>query len=293
LVIATQVVEQSLDADWDLVITDLAPIDRLIQRAGRLQRHPRDASGARLADPAARDQRGRPCLWVYGPAWTDTPASNWFKAAFPKAANVYANHGQQWLTASLIQSGSFSMPEDARRLIEGVFGSEVVLPEGLQANADRAEGKDMGDASESQRNTLSFVGGYCRTGIDWWGEAKTPSRLGEASMNVLLAKWQGDRLMPWVSDAQPKHAWAYSTVKVAERLIAETAVPVGKARQAELARVLEKLPGKGKWSVLLMLDETPEGWVGKALGKRRSEDEAGGERLWRYDSATGLIAEPI
>ena len=67
LVIASQVAEQSLDADWDMVISDLAPIDRLIQRAGRLQRHPRSRDGVRLADPQAADQRGQPCLWVLGP----------------------------------------------------------------------------------------------------------------------------------------------------------------------------------------------------------------------------------
>ena len=218
VLIATQVVEQSLDLDFDVIVSDLSPMDLLIQRAGRLQRHIRDAQGNCL--DCGKDQRDLPCLYVISPDPQRVENKNWLRRVLPGTQAVYTNIGELWCSVVTLQSNrGFTMPEDARNLIESVYGKKApTVPSVLWEATQEAIAEQKAQSAMGNFNRLRLEYGYTRKSADqsggWDEDVNIPTRLGNDTVQVALALPDGDSLVPY---AQTKdHAWALSQVSVPE-----------------------------------------------------------------------------
>lgn len=146
LLIATQVAEQSLDLDFDFMITDLAPVDLVLQRAGRLHRHQR-------VRPQAH---GEAQLFVAGLQMQQLP--DFKKTAWEFVYEPYIL-GRTW--AFLSREEVLLMPRDIDRLVQTVYG-DTPLPQDLQADAlayieGEAYGQHLARLSTERQQALNIA----------------------------------------------------------------------------------------------------------------------------------------
>lgn len=214
VLIATQVVEQSLDLDFDMMISDLAPVDLLIQRAGRLQRHIRDSQG--VCKSSLPDERPPPLLHILAPVWQEEPDGDWPGTVLRGTGYVYTDHACLWRTQFLLrQYGEIRMPEMARTLVDGVYEARIPTPPSLQKIEDDVFGMLLGQRAAASNNLLMRDIGYSRdaSGYRWSEEKQLSTRLGEESVDVYLT-WldADDQLQPWVREGEFR--WELSRVQV-------------------------------------------------------------------------------
>ena len=124
VVITSQIAEQSLDVDFDFVITDLAPLALLLQRAGRGHRHPR-------TDRPTWAPTGQPHLAVLIPNG-QLPPRHW--------GNVYDASLLRRTNDLLIKDARhpIHIPSQVQELIDKVYGPEYAGNDDLNRIADDA-----------------------------------------------------------------------------------------------------------------------------------------------------------
>ncbi|MFE7334758.1 CRISPR-associated helicase Cas3' [Streptomyces griseus] len=119
VLVATQVVEQSLDFDFDLVVSDLAPLAQLLQRAGRGRRHRRGLLG-RPAWAAAEDEPALVILDPLAASESSRPPRSW--------GTVY-DAGLLLRTSRMLRNcapGGIAVPDDVQLLVDEVYEAEFV-----------------------------------------------------------------------------------------------------------------------------------------------------------------------
>ena len=270
IIIATQVIEQSLDLDFDEMISDIAPIDLLIQRAGRLQRHVRDKHGniksATHQNPP-RDERNPPILTVFAPTWQDDPSEDWLdNPEFRNTKYVYANHAYLWFTQRVLRErGVITMPEEARLLIEAVYRHDLEPPEGLQEAFYKALGEQLGQSSQAKSIILNFNKCYSREQFngEWDKEIEVSTRLSRDNIDLYLAYQQDGKVIPYCSSNE--YAWEQSHVTISASKWARVKKAVPQLDQQPLEKLRQQIHRPNAIIVLIEPEKEPS-FYSKELG---------------------------
>lgn len=223
VLVATQVVEQSIDVDFDVIFTDLAPVDLIVQRAGRLWRHER---GTRPASC--------PVLHVLSPEPSEDVAEDWLVEMLGNSAYVYQNAAVMWRSAKvLFDLGQIETPDGLRVLIESVYGDAAPrIPDGLIEAGHRATGEEGGAKAIGRLNTVRLEDGYGVLG-DLPKDQEIGTRLGEETRILRLARVEDGRVQPWAAGRQP---WPRSEIRVRATWLAGARPDSGVAKLVEAAR---------------------------------------------------------
>lgn len=126
IVVGTQVLEQSLDVDFDVMISDLAPIDLVLQRVGRLHRHTTRARPATLAQPV---------LYLRGVAeWAEQPPH-----PVRGSRSIYGESALLRAAAVLNDRDAIRLPTEIPSLVRDAYDPSLTPPSGWEQSWLAAE----------------------------------------------------------------------------------------------------------------------------------------------------------
>lgn len=145
IVVGTQVLEQSLDVDFDVLITDIAPMDLLLQRGGRLHRHVRDDRPRPLKTPR---------MFVTGVGWDSVPPT------FERGSKIIYGKAKLLRSAAalrdVMEGAGIAVPADVPSLVGQCYSISMQCPEGWQAEWEIAEQREGDRRCEARRRARDF-----------------------------------------------------------------------------------------------------------------------------------------
>ena len=194
VIVGTQTLEQSLDIDADLLITDLCPMDVLLQRIGRLHRHDRAGRPEGYRDPV--------CV-VLMPAGADlSPLLTQRKDTNGLGPNGFVYEDLRILeaTARLVVEHAdggrpWIIPGMNRALVEGSTHPEALegitekMGPGWREHAIKMEGAYIGDALTARQVIIRRDRSFYEENRDVVFpdvEARIRTRLGDEGVEIVL-----------------------------------------------------------------------------------------------------------
>jgi len=245
IVVASQVAEQSLDVDFDLLVTDLCPADLLLQRMGRLHRHLR--GGEHQAQRPERLRTAR-CLVSGVIDWSaDVPEPVRGSVA------VYGAYALLRSAAALLPhldgqaQRPVRLPSDISPLVQHAYAEESVAPAHWAQDMEAARARyEEHRADQAERAATFRLGAVARPGRPLFGwvtagvgdaddtsQGKAQVRDSRESLEVVVVRKKADGTLttvPWLAPDRRNRALAglaLPTDQVPTLLAARTAASCG------------------------------------------------------------------
>ena len=190
IVVGTQVLEQSLDVDFDFMVTQLCPMDLLLQRIGRLQRH--------AGRERKRNFSQAECRVLFGEEIIDEGSKK-----------VYG----EWLLHRTWKNlkKEIVIPGDIPLLVESVYGQAEDLTvedrkvyeeykNDLQKKREKAKVFCITEPKMSKFASRNTIHGMLDVTISEYSDAEAAVRDGEGTIEVILLLQEEDgecSLFPW------------------------------------------------------------------------------------------------